>query len=134
MQRLSLNEEIIEVVKNDVAVRVGDIVRANLIEIILYGSCARGDYTADSDIDIAILTRCSQEENQRYIDALASLATDLAIKYFAIVNFVCIPFNEYLEKKSWYAYYSNIDQEGERLFINEELVEPIRDQLLPCFE
>ena len=35
----------------------------HLKSVILYGSYARGDYTADSDIDIMILVDLSDEEN-----------------------------------------------------------------------
>lgn len=33
-----------------------------LIKVVLYGSCARGDYTQDSDIDIALVTACDRLE------------------------------------------------------------------------
>lgn len=36
----------------------------------------------------------------------------LALKYFAIVNFVLLPYDEFEEKKSWYGYFKNIDREG----------------------
>ena len=36
----------------------------------------------------------------------------LALKYFAIVNFVLLPYDELEEKKSWYGYFKNIDREG----------------------
>ena len=57
-----------------------------MVKIILYGSCARGDYTEDSDIDIAV------------------------------VNFVCLPYEEYIDKNDWYDYFRNIKQEGRVLY------------------
>ena len=42
---------------------------------------------------------------------LNDVATELAMKYFAIVNFVCIPYEEYIEKRRWYAYFKNIAKE-----------------------
>ena len=47
---------------------------------------------------------------------LASIATEIAMKHFAIVNFVCLPFDEFEEKKSWYPYFMNIATEGEVLY------------------
>lgn len=32
-----------------------DIMGVNLVQVILYGSCARGDFTDDSDIDMHCL-------------------------------------------------------------------------------
>ncbi len=81
----------------------------------LYGSCARGDYREDSDIDIAIMTKSGRLEAKKYNTSLAELATILAIKYNVIVNFVCIPYEEYEEKKSWYPYFASIEREGIRL-------------------
>ncbi|MDD2957262.1 MAG: nucleotidyltransferase domain-containing protein [Lachnospiraceae bacterium] len=45
----------------------------HLKSIILYGSYARGDYTADSDVDIMILVDLPEEELEQYSDALSEL-------------------------------------------------------------
>ncbi len=87
----------------------------DLVKIILYGSCARGDYTKDSDVDIALLTKCNRMEVKKYDDGLDTIATQLAMKYFVIVNFVCLPHDEFLEKKTWYGYFQNIESEGEQI-------------------
>lgn len=113
---LALNEEVIYSVKREVVRLVHDLMRTDLVEVILYGSCSRGDYTEDSDIDIALLTKCNRLEAKEYSSALAGIATELAMKYFAIVNFVCIPYDEYIEKNDWYGYFRNIKEEGEVLF------------------
>ena len=76
----------------------------------------KGDYTEDSDIDIALITKCNRLEVKKYDEELANIATNLAMKYFAIVNFVCLPYDEFTEKKTWYAYFRNIDLEGEVLY------------------
>ena len=80
--------------------------------VILYGSYARGDYTEDSDVDIALLTKSNRIESQKYNDGLAAIATELAMRYFAVVNFVCLPYEEFEEKKEWYPYFKNIEAEG----------------------
>lgn len=116
MHNLMLDERTINSVKTEVACMVSDLLKGDLVEVILYGSCARGDYTADSDIDIALITKCNRMDVKKYDDALAGIATTLAMKYFAIVNFVCLPYDEFLEKKTWYAYFRNIDREGEVLY------------------
>lgn len=113
---LALNEETITTVKKEAASLASEVMREDLVEVILYGSCARGDYTDDSDIDIALITKCDRMEAKKYTDALASIATTLAMKYFAVVNFVCLPSDEYSEKKAWYGYFRNIDVEGEVLY------------------
>lgn len=47
---------------------------------------------------------------------LATIATEIAMKHFAIVNFVCLPYEEFEEKKTWYPYFMNIATEGEVLY------------------
>lgn len=113
---MALNDEIICSVKKEVVPLVYDLMQTDLVEVILYGSCSRGDYTEDSDIDIALITKCNRLEAKQYSGALAGIATELAMKYFAIVNFVCIPYDEYKEKNEWYGYFRNIKEEGELLF------------------
>lgn len=115
MLDLALNDEIINNVKKEAACLVSELMQEDLVEVILYGSCARGDYMEDSDIDIALITKCDRMEAKKYTDALAGIAAALAMKYFAVVNFVCIPRDEYFEKKSWYEYFRNIHREGEVL-------------------
>lgn len=116
MQNLILTEEIISEIKKEAADSAHCLMGADLVEAVLYGSCARGDYTADSDIDIALVTRCGRMESKKYDDGLDAIATKLAMEYFAIVNFVCLPYQEFMEKKNWYAFFRNIEREGEVLY------------------
>lgn len=116
MENLDLNAETIIHVKTEAAQMAKKLVGDDLVEIILYGSCARGNYTADSDVDIALLMKCSRSEAKKYDDELAKISTELAMKYFAIVNFVSLPYSEFLEKKPWYGYFKNIDRDGEVLY------------------
>lgn len=113
---LALNYKVIENVKQEATEMVKVLMGADLIEVVLYGSCARGDYKDDSDIDIALLVKCNRLEVKKYDDALAGISTELAMKYFAIVNFVSLPYDEFVEKKVWYRYFRNIDMEGEVLY------------------
>lgn len=80
--------------------------------IILFGSCARGENTDESDIDIAAIVRCERTELNKYSDIFAQIGADMMSKYQELVNIVGIPLNEFLEKKSWYPFYNNIDEEG----------------------
>ena len=116
MLELALNSEIINRIKKEVIEKVQSLLEEDLVEIILYGSCARGDYLEDSDVDIALITKCGRIEVQKYNSSLADIATEFAMRYFAVVNFVCLPYDEFQEKKSWYTYFQNIATEGEVLY------------------
>ena len=47
------------------------------MDIYLYGSYARGDYKADSDIDIMILVKANDEEIKKYDDELFRFSADV---------------------------------------------------------
>lgn len=113
---LALRTETLKKVKNEITQMIYKGMQADIEEIILYGSCARGDYSEDSDIDIALLLNCDRIEAKKYSDLLADIATEMAMKYFVIINFACLPYEEYLQKRSWYPYFINIDSEGEVLY------------------
>lgn len=84
----------------------------SILGIILYGSCARKNYTEDSDIDIAVLINGNYEDARHYDGVLADIAADISFNNIVILNSVCIPKSEYDLKKSWYPYYQNISKEG----------------------
>lgn len=116
MNEIVLNDIIIEKVKIEATDMVTAVMGKDLLKVVLYGSCARGDYTQDSDIDIALITACDRLEAKKYSDKIAEISMQLAMKYFSIVNFVCLPYDEFIQKKSWYLYFQNIDSEGEVLY------------------
>lgn len=111
-----LSDIVIDKVKNESVPLICETMGRDVKKIILYGSCSRGDFSDDSDIDIALLTSCNRMEAKKYNDSLSEIATEFAKKYLAIVNFVCLPEKEFEEKKGWYPYFRNIEREGEILY------------------
>ena len=112
MQPLNMIEDIIEIAKREIGNQVKQFMGSDLKSCMLYGSCARGDDHDDSDIDIALLVNCDRIAVKKYTECLAKIATDFAIRYYAIINFVCIPYEEYLNKRTWYLYFKNIEVDG----------------------
>ena len=111
-----LDDRLISLVKVESTYLVHDLMQDDLVEVVFYGSCARGDYMEDSDIDIALLTKSERLEAKKYDEQLAAIAAELGIKYFAAVNFVCLPYKEFEEMKTWYPYFRNIAVDGEVLY------------------
>lgn len=68
------------------------------------------------EINITLLVQGNRTDSWKYNDKIDEVATKLALKYFAIVNFVLLPYDEFEEKKSWYGYFKNIDKEGVKLY------------------
>ena len=116
MKNIDLNSSIIEKIKVEAPELIKEFMKNDLVKMILYGSCARGESKEHSDVDIALLTKGSRTDSWKYNDKIDEVATKLAMKYFAIVNFVLLPYDEFEEKKSWYGYFKNIDKEGIKLY------------------
>ena len=116
MDKIRLTNEIISKIKKEAFELTHRLMGGDLKAVILYGSCARGDYHEDSDIDIALITKCGRMEAKKYDEGLDEIASQLAMKYFAVVNFVCLPYDEFMEKRKWYLYFRNITEDGEVLY------------------
>lgn len=116
MNDMNMSKEKIDYTVRVISKRLPMIMKNDVRKAILYGSCARGDYDSDSDIDIAVLTNCGREEAKKYSAALTGLATDIAMDTFAVVDFSCIPYDEYEKKSSWYMYFNNIKKDGVSIY------------------
>lgn len=54
-----LTRDIIDKIKVEVPDLIKEFMQSDLVKMILYGSCARGDFKECSDVDIALLTSTS---------------------------------------------------------------------------
>ena len=105
-------DERIKELSKESAEMVRKTMQDDLESIILYGSCARGENNADSDVDIALLTSCDRLEAKKYDDQLADIAAFMMEKYKEVVNFISLPNEEFISKKGWYPFFKNIEEEG----------------------
>lgn len=105
-------ESKLQTIIEDIVIGLQKIVKSDLEAVILYGSYARGDYDLESDIDIAVLLSCDRFEMKKYTDTLADLMVDLNLEHDILVNFCCIPYTDFAEKKNILPYYMNIEREG----------------------
>jgi len=82
------------------------------VQMILYGSYARGDNHAGSDIDIMILTKLTDEEiagiDEQVTDMTYEFNWDHKVEIMPIVKNAA-HFNYW---KGSYIFYRNVDQEG----------------------
>lgn len=88
----------------------------HLKSVILYGSYARGDFTADSDIDIMILLDLTDMEIKAYRHQLSGLTYDFNMEHDLDIKPIAksqVHFQKWLEA---YPFYSNVNREGVKLF------------------
>ena len=92
----------------DVKRRLGD----KLTKIIVYGSYARGDYRENSDVDIMILTKLSEEE----IRAIKNDIYDLAFEVEMSTGIELSPIIKNEEQYEYWVdilpFYRNVRDEG----------------------
>ena len=81
-----------------------------VLRIVLYGSAARGEDTAESDIDIAVFVpvRMDRETEERLSDAVV----DLNLKYDKVFSVIDIDEETYLKWRKVTPFYQNVDREG----------------------
>lgn len=86
-----------------------DIFQNSMVNIILYGSVARGTQTEESDVDIAVLVKAyTKEMHGRMID----LVVDLELKYNKVLSVLLIDYDKYKEWEDVMPFYKNVKKEG----------------------
>lgn len=84
----------------------------SIVRLILYGSYARGDNQADSDVDIAAIVQGERGDLQKRLKRVWDVSSELELEYGTILSPVVIPFDEFERYKNDLPYYRNIQKEG----------------------
>lgn len=101
-----LNHEMSEELVNGLCGIFGD----NIRQIILYGSVARNEATAESDIDIAIILNGSLSGDIR--DAFLEFSANLDLKYERVFSIIDIDRSNMEKWGDVLPFYRNIREEG----------------------
>lgn len=87
----------------------------DIVEVILYGSYARGDYTEDSDIDIVAIVKGDRPELQEKLKIVWDMSAEIGLENDVIVSPMVIPYDEFYKYRRLLPYYRNISEEGKRI-------------------
>jgi predicted nucleotidyltransferase len=79
-------------------------------QIILYGSVARNEESAESDIDIAIILECNL--NEKLKDEFVSWTADMDLKYNKVFSIIDIEESKMQKWGDILPFYKNIREEG----------------------
>jgi predicted nucleotidyltransferase len=88
----------------------------HLKSVILYGSYARGDYTADSDVDIMILVDLKEDEIEKYLDDLSEVDYEYNVTYDIWIMPIVKNIEHFHYWSSSYQFYKNVCNEGVTLY------------------
>lgn len=83
--------------------------------VYLYGSCARGEATPESDIDIVAIVKGARPELQEHLKQVWDVSADIGLDYEVVISPTVIPYEEFEDYKMILPYYRNILQEGVRI-------------------
>ena len=84
----------------------------NLKRVILYGSCARGDFSPDSDIDVMILLDIPQEDLPVARRKIMDMADKLDWDYEVVLAPVGQTYQIFDRYRNASIFYQNIEKEG----------------------
>ncbi len=70
LNNIKLSNDVIEKIKSEVPDMVREFMEKDPVKMILYGSCARGDFKEYSDVDIALLTKGDRTDSWKYKEGI----------------------------------------------------------------
>jgi len=89
---------------------VRKLLEDNLVEIVLFGSVARGEWSEESDIDLLIVVKNNPWETQK---KLADLVVDYLLRYGIYISPKVISIEDFeFMKRINSAFYINVSREG----------------------
>lgn len=68
---------------------------ADIVEIVLFGSYTRGNYTEDSDIDIVALVHGSRETLQAKLKQVWDISAEIGLEHDVIVSPTVISYDDF---------------------------------------
>lgn len=84
----------LKIILSEVKKKLKDVYNDDLVDIILYGSYARGDYNENSDIDLLVVLKHIKSignEINKIVDAIY----DINLKYNALISVVPVSYEDY---------------------------------------
>ena len=100
--------EVVELFAKEASKVYGD----KLKKVILYGSCARGDFDEQSDIDIILLLDIKPEQISEERNKIFSVADYFDLNYDVVLSPVIQSVSVFNKYRAASVFYQNIEREG----------------------
>ncbi|HJA12488.1 MAG TPA: nucleotidyltransferase domain-containing protein [Candidatus Mediterraneibacter merdipullorum] len=86
------------------------IMKPSVVQIVLYGSVARGTNTEESDVDVAIFVK--NKMNAEMEDKLSDFVVDMNLKYDKVFSVIDINYETFCKWEGVTPFYQNVAKEG----------------------
>jgi predicted nucleotidyltransferase len=110
-KKIQLDDKIAEVV-NKVKDKAGDIFGDKLIDVILFGSYARGEQSSESDLDIMLVLNMSSMELKKFRDTIVDIEVDLSLEYDIVLSIMLQSEFEFKKYDKVLPFFINVLNEG----------------------
>ena len=84
----------LKIILSEVKKELKNLYNNNLVDIVLYGSYARGDYSENSDVDLLVILK-SIETIGKETDKIVDVIYDISLKYNTLISVVPITYKDY---------------------------------------
>lgn len=106
------NKESVNKITSAAAQKAKELFNEKLLSVILYGSCARGENTEESDIDILLLVDHPNDILRTFRASVADIASELSLNNGVTVSLLPFSAETYQRYKNAMPFLINIEKEG----------------------
>lgn len=102
----------INIIMNELVEKIIPIFGGRLEKVILYGSYARGDYDAESDVDVMFLVDEDDENLRTYRKLIRKVESEIDFKYDVLLCGIMQNKNRFYQNIDDLPFYANVHKEG----------------------
>jgi len=88
-----------------------------LHNVLLFGSCARGEYNGDSDIDVMVILKMDDTEARRQLGIICEIAYEIDAKYDVLLSPVVQSENNFNKYGKLPGFHNNVMREGVSMIV-----------------
>lgn len=110
------SENELRVITEEIVNETKKLLKEDIYRIILYGSCARGDFDRESDIDIMIVMNCRKEEISSHRKQISKIASRIGLRNDMEISLLLRDKDTFEQGKDVMPFYKNIQREGVALY------------------
>lgn len=92
--------------------RIHPVFGDKLKKVVLFGSYARGDYNAESDVDIMVMLDEDEQNIGKYREMIIDIHVEVNLQYDVLLSVILQDIKKYFQYLDVLPFYSNVNKEG----------------------